>query len=218
MPDQMTDMPIPEAPALPAEIVQALGQARFIRGMMDHQRAAQTLDLPLQLYDALASDKSRVQRRIVSMAAEKLGLGVSSNMPNRLKIPFPKAGGQVMVAARTLGLIAGLYTHGGMMVRTEMAQLAQTFGEEHMRFASKNRRIAESLPPPQFRWPPSVEDAEHYGANLLVGWAQDAAPALANLLKIAMPPEFGNHPAALPRNTAPLDHLIVQVLEHYWGT
>jgi hypothetical protein len=204
-------------PPIPPEIELALGQARFIHGMMDHHRAAKALDLPVDLYNALTSDKSRVQRRVVSMAAERLGLGVSAGMPNRLKIPFPKAGAQVMLAARVLGLIAGLYTHGGMMVRTEMMQLAETFGEEHMRFASKNRRIAESLPPPQFQWPPHLDDAGQYGANLLVSWAQDAAPALANLLKIAMPPRFGNHPIPLPANIAALDNLILQVLSHYWA-
>jgi hypothetical protein len=211
-------LPIPTPlPSMPTEIELALGQARFIYGMMDHNRAAKALDLPVDLYNALTSDKSRVQRRVVSMAAERLGLGVSAGMPNRLKIPFPKAGAQVMLAARVLGLIAGLYTHGGMMVRTEMMQLSETFGEEHMRFASKNRRIAESLPPPQFQWPPHLDDAGQYGANLLVSWAQDAAPALANLLKIAMPPRFGNHPIPLPANIAALDNLILQVLSHYWA-
>jgi len=216
--------PEPEAPPppppipVPDAVIQAMGQAKLIRDMMDPHRAAKALDVPVELYDALAMDGSRVQRRVVSMAAERLGLGVSTGIPNRLKIPFPKAGLQVMFAARTLGLIAGLYAHGGMMVRSEMMTLSHTFGDENMKFASRNRRIAQALPAPTFAWPPSLADAERYGANLLVSWAQDAAPALANLLKIAMPPAYGNHPMTLAAaDRVSLDRLIVDVLEHFWG-
>ncbi len=202
---------------VPEVVTRAIGQARFIRGMMDAQRAARALDLPVQVYDMLARDGSRVQRRIVSMAAEQLGLGVSAGMHSRLQIPFPKSGIEVLAAARVLGLIAALYAHGGMMVRTEMLQLSNTFGDENVKFASRHRRIAQTLPMPTFKWPPTVIDTERYGANLLVSWAHEAAPALANLLKIAMPPAYGNQSVALCDDMISLDRIILDVLKQFWG-
>lgn len=212
-----TSFHAPRVVEVPEVVTRAIGQARFIRGMMDVQRAAKALDLPVRVYEQLAGDHSRVQRRVVSMAAEQLGLGVSAGMHNRLQIPFPKSGIEVLAAARALGLIAALYAHGGMMVRAEMMQLSNVFGDENVKFASRHRRIAQTLPVPTFKWPPSVIETERYGANLLVSWAHDAAPALANLLKIAMPPAYGNQPMPLSDDMISLDRIILDVLKQFWG-
>jgi hypothetical protein len=102
-----------------------------------------------------------------------------------------------------------------MLVRAEHEQLEQNFGAEMLRFCSKLRKksgmLAHTMP-----WPLEPLAADAYGARILTSWSLDAAPALAHLFQIAMPPKIGDPDLKLLLPNVALDDLILTVLSHYW--
>lgn len=208
-PSVRADMPVPEP------IVAALRYIHRVRGLIDPNRAAHALGVPREVYDNLAGPGSRVDRRIVSMAAEKLELADASLPLGRFRLPIPRSQEHVLDAARTIGITASLALRGNVMTRLEYDALVEAFDEPTVKRALKLRRLAAAIGA-DLGWPLTAEAAITYGSDVLVAWARLATPALARLILTALPLGIGEGKVHIGYDTIALDELLVTVIEHHW--
>lgn len=200
---------------VPLQITNALNHIHRVRGLIDPDRAAQALSIPRKDYDELSGSKSRVNRRIVSMAAERLELGDASLPLGRLHLPIPRSRAHVLDAGRTLGLIASLAMRGNVITRVEYEHLVQEFGEPLVKYALRLRRLGQGIAA-ELGWPLSASAAQDYGCDVLVAWANQATPALARLILTAMPLGLGEGRVHIAQDAIALDELLIGVIEHHW--
>lgn len=205
-----------ERPALPAPVAQALAHIHRVRGLIHPDRAAMALGIPRSAYDALARTGSRVDRRVVSMAAERLELGDPSLPIGRLRFPIPHGMAEILHAAEIFGLIASFAMRGGVITRVEYERLMETYRDEDIRFALALRRAGRRLAA-DLGWTPEQQTCRAYGCDMLVGWAREASPALSRLVETALPPELGSGRVHLPQEDPEIDGLFLTVLDRYWG-
>lgn len=203
-------------PQIPAAIAQALAHIHRVRGLIHPDRAAAALGIPRAAYDALAKPGSRVDRRTVSMAAERLELGDPSLPIGRLRFPIPKSMTDILHAAEILGLVASFAMRGGVITRIEYGRLLETFREEDIRFALALRRPGRRLAV-DIGWTPAPEDVRSHGCDMLVNWTQEASPALSRLVETALPPDLGNGRTYIPPNDPEIDGLFLAVLDRTWA-
>jgi hypothetical protein len=218
MPPEDPDVAAMVAAALfvvPNQITAALNHIHRIRGLIDPDRAAAAIGISRQAYDELSGSESRVNRRIVSMAAERLDLGNTSLPRGRLHLPIPKSRSDVLDAGCTLGLIASLAMRGSVMTRIEYDQLVEEFGETLVKYAIGLRRVGKSIAA-DFSLPLTKNAAQSYGCDVLVQWAKQATPALAGLIQTAMPLGVGEGRVHIKQDTMALDELMISVIEYHW--
>lgn len=208
--------PHPQEPPLPAPIAQALAHIHRVRGLIHPDRAAASLGIPRAAYDALAKPGSRVDRRTVSMAAERLELGDPSLPIGRLRFPIPHNLTEILHAAEILGLIASFAMRGGVITRIEYGRLLESFREEDIRFALALRRQGRQLAG-DIGWTPERDATSNHGCDMLVTWTREASPALSRLIETALPPELGGGRTYIPQDDPEIDGLFLTVLDRTWA-
>lgn len=210
-----TVAPDPQRP-IPAQIAQALAHIHRVRGLIHPDRAASALGIPRAAYDALAKPGSRVDRRTVSMAADRLELGDPSLPLGRLRFPIPYNLNEILHAAEILGLIASFAMRGGVITRVEYGRMLERFREDDIRLALTLRRQGRRLAA-DIGWTPEREATCEHGCDMLVTWTREASPALSRIIETALPPALGNGRTYIPQDDSEIDSLFLAVLDRTWA-